>query len=214
MGNSSSKVENVIDTNLIQWNKEKNSDVSITKTVSYQQPQESAPAKENIPSECPMHQENTNNLVPPPECPMHQENSNNSVPPPECPMHEEKVMPAIPPECPMQKQNLEIPPECPMHQDASKSSTKENDINPLNMVRIILTALHCKTFFKAHYYIYNNFTRCLLPISVLPLISLFYYQLIVKNQVFLKQLKMVLMKLGHTPASKCFGMLCYGKGML
>jgi len=134
MGNSSSKVENVIDTNLIQWNKEKNSDVSITKTVSYQQPQESAPAKENIPPECPMHQENTNNLVPPPECPMHQENSNNSVPPPECPMHEEKVMPAIPPECPMQKQNLEIPPECPMHQDASKSSTNENDINPLNMM--------------------------------------------------------------------------------
>ena len=141
MGNSSSKVENVIDTNLIQWNKEKSSDVSITKPVSYQQPQESAPAKENIPSECPMHQENTNNLVPPPECPMHQENSNNSVPPPECPMHEEKVMPAI-------------PPECPMHQDASKSSTNESDINPLNMVSILFIESHNKTVFITQYYIY------------------------------------------------------------
>ena len=125
MGNSSSKVENVIDTNLIQWNKEKSSDVSITKPVSYQQPQESAPAKENIPSECPMHQEN----------------SYNSVPPPECPMHEEKVMPAI-------------PPECPMHQDASKSSTNESDINPLNMVSILFIESHNKTVFITQYYIY------------------------------------------------------------
>jgi len=125
MGNSSSKVENVIDTNLIKWNEEKVDDASITKSVSYQQPQKSTSPKDQIPTECPMHQENVSKTVPPPECPMHQEKVMSTIPP-ECPMHQENSV--------GMQNNLEIPSECPMHQDVSKSPTSENDINPLNMM--------------------------------------------------------------------------------
>ena len=90
MGNSPSKApENVIETNLIQWNKDKVTDSE--GPVVYQQ----APAVQPVaavaqpPAECPMSKEGQV-VQPPPECPMHQKAV--VQPPPECPMHQEATV--------------------------------------------------------------------------------------------------------------------------
>jgi hypothetical protein len=126
------------------------------------------------PSECPMDkgQAKTNtdinaNLYPS-ECPMHQGQAKTDINansyPSECPMHQGQVKSST-------EEVKSFPSECPMHQEQNSQTGLQDDIDPTNMVILILydynifvkqqiriniyIVIHID---KAEYYIYIYYT--------------------------------------------------------